>query len=77
MESEYKKLGTTAGYDDWHEGDPAGLRPRIPSWRRGSIRSWRQAAGQYLSVLTLEAQTIARACGKSTCTIWSRKTLWR
>jgi glutamate synthase domain-containing protein 2 len=42
LESEYKKLGTTAGaYDDWHEGrDPAGITTQDPkSWPRASTRS--------------------------------------
>jgi methylamine---glutamate N-methyltransferase subunit C len=50
-------------------GTRAATRPasprRTPSWRRGSTRSRRAAAANYLAVLTLEAQTIARACGKS------------
>jgi len=67
-ESEYKKLGTTAGaYDDWHEGhDPAGITTQDPELasRLDPILGGRRLAN-YLSVLTLEAQTIARACGKS------------
>jgi methylamine---glutamate N-methyltransferase subunit C len=67
-EAEYKKLGTTAGaYDDWHEGrDPAGITTQDPKLaaRLDPIMAGRRLAN-YLSVLTLEAQTIARACGKS------------
>jgi glutamate synthase domain-containing protein 2 len=67
-EAEYKKLGTTAGaYDDWHEGrDPAGITTQDPELasRIDPILGGRRLAN-YLSVLTLEAQTIARACGKS------------
>jgi methylamine---glutamate N-methyltransferase subunit C len=67
-ESEYKKLDTTAGaYDDWHEGrDPAGITTQDPalSSRLDPVLGGRRLAN-YLSVLTLEAQTIARACGKS------------
>src|SRR5258706_2891866 len=67
-ESEYKKLGTTAGaYDDWHEGrDPAGITTQDPELasRLDPVLGGRRLAN-YLSVLTLEAQTIARACGKS------------
>jgi glutamate synthase domain-containing protein 2 len=67
-ESEYKKLGTTAGaYDDWHEGrDPAGITTQDPKLAShlDPILGGRRLAN-YLSVLTLEAQTIARACGKS------------
>ena len=67
-EDEYRKLGTTAGcYDDWHEGrDPAGITTQDPELvkRLDPVAAGRRLAN-YLSVLTLEAQTIARACGKS------------
>ncbi|WP_026438706.1 FMN-binding glutamate synthase family protein [Acidocella facilis] len=68
FEEEYRKLGTTAGaYDDWHEGrDPAGITTQDPvlAARLDPVKAGRRLAN-YLSVLTLEAQTIARACGKS------------
>jgi methylamine---glutamate N-methyltransferase subunit C len=68
LEDEYRKLGTTAGaYDDWHEGqDPAGITTQDPELakRLDPVKAGRQLAN-YLAVLTLEAQTIARACGKS------------
>jgi len=68
LEDEYRKLGTTAGcYDDWHEGrDPAGITTQDPELtkRLDPIAAGRRLAN-YLSVLTREAQTIARACGKS------------
>jgi glutamate synthase domain-containing protein 2 len=68
LEEEYRKLGTTAGcYDDWHEGrDPAGITTQDPELaaRFDPVLGGRRLAN-YLSVLTLEAQTIARACGKS------------
>ena len=67
-ESEYNALGTTAGaYDDWHEGrDPAGISTQDPELaaRLDPVAAGRRLAN-YLKVLTLEAQTIARACGKS------------
>ena len=67
-EEDYHKLGTTAGaYDDWHEGaDPAGITTQDPvlAARLDPVEAGRRLAN-YLSVLTLEAQTIARACGKS------------
>ena len=67
-ESEYQKLGSTAGaYDDWHEGfDPAGITTQDPKLaaRLDPVLAGRKLAN-YLGVLTLEAQTIARACGKS------------
>ncbi|MDR6265712.1 FMN-binding glutamate synthase family protein [Roseobacter sp. N2S] len=65
-ESEYNALGTTAGaYDDWHEGrDPAGITTQDPALmqRLDPVEAGRRLRN-YLSVLTLEAQTIARACG--------------
>jgi glutamate synthase domain-containing protein 2 len=65
-EAEYQKLGTTTGaYDDWHEGrDPAGITTQDPDLM---ARLDPAAAGRrlrnYLNVLTLECQTLARACG--------------
>ena len=68
LEEEYQKLGTTAGaYDDWHEGqDPAGISTQDLelSKRLDPVLAGRRLAN-YLKVMTLEAQTIARACGKS------------
>jgi len=65
-EAEYRTLGTTAdAYDDWHEGrDPAGITTQDPvlSARLDPVEGGRRLRN-YLSVLTLEAQTIARACG--------------
>ncbi len=67
-EAEYQALGTTAGaYDDWHEGnDPAGITTQDPALmaRLDPIAAGRRLKN-YLKVLTLEAQTIARACGKN------------
>ncbi|RLL60858.1 FMN-binding glutamate synthase family protein [Paenirhodobacter hankyongi] len=66
--AEYSKLGTTAdAYDDWHEGkDPAGITTQDPELmkRLDPVEAARRLRN-YLAVLTLEAQTIARACGKS------------
>jgi glutamate synthase domain-containing protein 2 len=68
LEEEYQKLGTTSGcYDDWHEGrDPAGITTQDAALaaRLDPVLAGRRLAN-YLSVLTLETQTIARACGKS------------
>ncbi len=65
-EDEYRKLGSTAGaYDDWHEGrDPAGITTQDPELmaRFDPVEGGRRLKN-YLKVLTLEAQTIARACG--------------
>src|SRR5690606_17355891 len=67
-EREYEKIGATAGaYDDWHEGrDPAGITTQTPelSKRLNPVLAGRRLAN-YLKVLTLEAQTLARACGKN------------
>lgn len=68
LEEEYNKLGTTAGaYDDWHEGkDPAGITTQDPELmkRLDPVKAGRRLAN-YVSVMTMEAQVIARACGKS------------
>ena len=67
-ETEYKELGTTAGaFDDWHIGnDPAGITTQDPELmkRVNPIKAGERLAN-YLRVITLEAQTIARASGKS------------
>ena len=68
LEAEYNKLGTTAGaYDDWHEGrDPAGITTQDPELmkRLDPVKAGHRLAN-YLTVMTMEAQVIARACGKS------------
>ena len=65
---EYIKLGSAAGYyDDFHEGrDPAGITTQDPELaaRLDPVEAGKRLKN-YLQVLTLEAQTIARACGKS------------
>ncbi len=67
-EKEYQKLGSKAGaYDDWHEGnDPAGISTQDPKLmkRLDPVKAG-QKLSNYLKVMTLEAQTIARACGKN------------
>ena len=67
-ESDYKKLGTTAGaFDDWHEGkDPSGINTQDPKLmkRLDPVKGGKRLSN-YLKVMTLEAQTIARACGKN------------
>ena len=67
-EAEYNALGTTAGaYDDWHKGnDPAGITTQDPALmaRLDPVEGGHRLRN-YLKVMTLEAQTIARACGKS------------
>lgn len=65
-EAEYQALGTTTGaYDDWHEGrDPAGITTQDPELmkRLDPVAAGRRLRN-YLNVLTLECQTLARACG--------------
>jgi glutamate synthase domain-containing protein 2 len=67
-ETEYRKLGSAAGfYDDYQDGlDPAGITTQDPelSARLDPVEGGRRLAN-FLRVLTMEAQTIARACGKS------------
>ena len=67
-DDEYRKLGSAAGYwDDLQDGtDPAGIATqdhRLAS-RLDPVIAGRRLAN-YLQVLTLETQMIARACGKS------------
>ncbi|MCL5975523.1 MAG: FMN-binding glutamate synthase family protein, partial [Gammaproteobacteria bacterium] len=67
-DEEFKAIGSAAGfYDDYHEGrDPAGISTQDPelSKRLDPVEGGRRIAN-YLRVLTLEAQTLARACGKN------------
>jgi glutamate synthase domain-containing protein 2 len=67
-EEDYQKLGTSAGFfDDYQDGsDPAGITTQDPELakRLDPVEGGRKLAN-YLRVLTMEAQTIARACGKS------------
>jgi glutamate synthase domain-containing protein 2 len=65
---EYEAMGSSAGfYDDFQDGrDPAGITTQDPELasRLDPVAAGRRLAN-YLRVLTMEAQTIARACGKS------------
>jgi glutamate synthase domain-containing protein 2 len=67
-EPEYRKLGSAAGFfDDFQDGtDPAGISTQDPELaaRFDPVEGGRRLAN-YLRVLTMEAQTIARACGKA------------
>src|SRR6187431_1572651 len=67
-EAEYEALGSAAGfYDDFQDGrDPAGITTQDPELaaRFDPVEGGRRLAN-YLRVLTMEAQTIARACGKA------------
>ena len=68
FEAEYEKIGSAAGfYSDYQEGrDPAGITTQDETLakRLDPIKGGQRVAN-YLRVLTMEAQTIARACGKS------------
>ena len=67
-DEEYRSLGSAAGYwEDYHVGnDPAGITTQTKelSDRVDPVVAGRRLAN-YLQVLTLETQTLARACGKS------------
>ncbi len=67
-EEEYEAIGTSAGfYDDWHEGrDPAGISTQDTELgRRFDPKLGGRRLANYLGAMVLEAQTLARACGKS------------
>ena len=67
-EEAYRKIGSSAGfYDDWQAGrDPAGISTQDDELAShfDPVLGGRKVAN-YLRVLTLETQTLARACGKS------------
>lgn len=68
LEDEYRSIGSAAGfYDDYQDGrDPAGISTQDPELaaRLDPVEGGRRLAN-YLRVLTMEVQTIARACGKA------------
>lgn len=67
-QADYEKLGSAAGYfDDYQDGtDPAGISTQNPALAaRLDPQEGGRRLANYLRVLTLEAQTLARACGKS------------
>ncbi|HKY24224.1 MAG TPA: FMN-binding glutamate synthase family protein [Gaiella sp.] len=68
LAEEYAAIGSAAGYyDDWQAGrDPAGISTQDDGLaaRFDPVLGGRRLAN-YLRVLTLETQTLARACGKS------------
>ncbi len=67
-DQEYRELGSAAGFfEDFQAGtDPAGITTQDPELaaRLDPVIGGRRLAN-YLQVLTLETQTLARACGKS------------
>ena len=67
-EREYAKIGSSAGYyDDWQAGrDPVGISTQDDELAaRFDPELGGRRIANYLRVLTLEAQTLARACGKT------------
>jgi hypothetical protein len=68
FDQQYREIGSAAGYyDDYQAGlDPSGISTQDPELaaRFDPVKGGRRLAN-YLRVLTLEAQTLARACGKS------------
>jgi len=68
LDDEYRERGSAAGFwEDFQAGnDPAGITTQDPelSSRLDPVIAGRRLAN-YLQVLTLETQTLARACGKS------------
>jgi methylamine---glutamate N-methyltransferase subunit C len=68
LADEYAKIGTAPGfYDDWHEGrDPAGISTQDDALAaRFDPELGGRRLANYLRTMTLETQTLARACGKS------------
>ncbi|MFJ9387642.1 FMN-binding glutamate synthase family protein [Nocardioides sp. NPDC101246] len=68
LAAEYEALGSAAGfYDDFQDGrDPAGITTQDPELaaRFDPVAGGHRLAN-FLRVMTMEAQTIARACGKA------------
>ena len=64
----YAEIGSAAGfYDDWHEGrDPAGISTQDDGLAaRFDPELGGRRLANYLRTMVLEAQTLARGCGKS------------
>jgi glutamate synthase domain-containing protein 2 len=68
LNEQYQQIGSASGfYDDWQAGrDPAGISTQDEELAaRLDPRVAARKLANYLRVLTLETQTLARACGKS------------
>ena len=68
LDADYAEIGSAAGfYDDWHEGrDPAGISTQDDELAaRFDPELGGRRLANYLRTMVLEAQTLARACGKS------------
>jgi glutamate synthase domain-containing protein 2 len=64
----YEEIGSAPGYyDDWHEGrDPAGISTQDDELAaRFDPELGGRRLANYLRTMVLEAQTLARGCGKS------------
>src|ERR1700730_4679716 len=67
LEEEYERIGSSAGYyDDWQAGrDPAGISTQDPALEsRLDVEEGARRVRNFLTVLTMEGQTLARGCGK-------------
>lgn len=67
-QADYEKIGSSAGfYDDYQDGkDPAGISTQDPDlMKRLDPKAAGHRLANYLRVLTMETQILARACGKS------------
>lgn len=68
LDSAYREIGSASGYyDDWQAGlDPAGISTQDDELAaRFDPAVGARKLANYLRVLTLETQTLARACGKT------------
>jgi len=68
LDADYAEIGSAAGfYDDWHEGrDPSGISTQDDELAaRFDPELGGRRLANYLRTMVLEAQTLARACGKS------------
>jgi glutamate synthase domain-containing protein 2 len=68
FQKDYEQIGSAAGfYDDWHAGlDPVGISTQDDDLAaRFDPELGGRRIANFLRVLTLETQTLARACGKS------------
>ncbi|MFN8197304.1 MAG: FMN-binding glutamate synthase family protein [Nakamurella multipartita] len=68
LDAKYREIGSAAGYyDDWQNGrDPAGITTQDEELQQNldPVLAGRRLAN-FLRVMTMEAQIIARACGKA------------
>ena len=68
LDAKYREIGSAAGYyDDWQNGrDPAGITTQDEELQQNldPVLAGRRLAN-FVRVMTMEAQIIARACGKA------------